>query len=332
MTKTIMKLENVSLTIDKLKALTKNDEESMVVFRDCQLDVDKITTYLDDVICGLQEVHSIIYNHKADKVYIENLKKCKDYYYNTGHLGWEADSFIDATYEMFDVTIQNAGEGMKSIFEEVFGEGFMDLFSTQDDSQHEFEQHIKGDLWNFIKEDDDTLYEAFLSAFADNLDELKQMLDDYTVKLVNVHKYVYGYNHSQFKTVYGDNIAMIKCCYFENRHKTDLLRNTDFMGAINFLDETIEKKLLSCESILKLVDILFEDEFEGLTDFDLELNGKTKHDYDELKDEYFDFHKSVEEFHLDLNDLLACGNYCIESKEYELLYQIAELFDKHVKL
>lgn len=310
-----MKLENVSLMIDKLKALTKNNEESMAVFRDCRLDVDEITTYVDDVIYGLQEVHSIIYNHKADKVYIDNLIKCKDYYYNKGYLEWEAANFIDATYELFDVVIQNAGEGMKPIVESVLGESFMDLFSTDDDTELKLKQYVEGDLWNFVQ--DEEQHEAFLEAFSNDIDGLEEMLNGYTVKLVNIHKYVYGYNDSQFNTVYSDNIAIIKCCYFENRHKTNFLKNTDFMGAINIIDEDITKNLASRDAILKLVKLLFEDEFEGLTDFKV--------------NEFNEFHQEVCNFYNELQDMLAHG-YNIDTPEFELLNKVDELFSRHVTL
>jgi len=325
-------IEKAILTIEQLNALAKNKDEAEIIFKECQLNIDQLETFVDDIIQGLREIHSIIYNHKADKVYIDNIIKCKDHYCNKGCLEWEADSFIDATYELFDVVIQNGGEGMEPIVESVLGESFMDLFSTSDDTELELKQCLEGDLWNFIDEEDDELYELFLSKFADDLDGLKQMLDEYTVKLVNIHKYMYGYDHSQFTTVYSDSITMIKCCYFENRHKTDLLRNTDFMGAINFLDETISKKFLSRESVLKLVDVLFEDEFEGLTDFDLNTGNNGNKDIVTLEDEYNDFYRQVNNFYDELHDLLACGGYHVESREHDLLYKVSELFDKHVEL
>lgn len=317
MTNTFTKLEAMSLTIDQLKAITKNNDESMEVFKNFDLDFDKVTTFVEDVIYGLQEVHSIIYNHRADKVYIDNLIKCKDYYYNKGYLEWEAANFIDATYELIDVVIQNAGEGMKPIVESVLGESFMDLFSTDDDTELELKQYVEGDLWNFIDEEDDELYELFLSKFADDLTSLQEILDEYTVKLVNIHEYVYGYDHSQFTTVYSDNIAMIKCCYFKNRHKTNFLKNTDFMGAINIIDEDITKNLASRDAILQLVKLLFEDEFEGLTDFEI--------------NEFNEFYQEVCNFYNELQDLLSHG-YGIDTPENEVLHKVDELFSKHVTL
>ncbi|GEM_PF-4294184 len=317
MTKTIMKLENVSLTIDKLKALTKNNEESMAVFRDCRLDVDEITTYVEDVIYGLQEVHSIIYNHKADKVYIDNLIKCKDYYYNKGYLEWGTANFIDATYELFDVVIQNAGEGMKPIAESVLGESFMDLFSTDTTVDVDLQREVSGELWNFIEEDADESHYLFLSKFNDDLISLRDLLDDYTVKLVDVHRYVYGYDNSMFSTVYGDNIAMIKHYYFKNRHKSNILKNSSFMTAIGFLHEAITNKIWSRESILELVNMLFEDEFEGLTDFKV--------------NEFNEFHQEVCNFYNELQDLLSHG-YGIDTPENEVLHKVDELFSKHVTL
>lgn len=140
-----MTLEKMSETIDILKAVTKNDAEAMKVFEDNDLDFEKVTIQVDDVIFGLKEVHSILYNHKADDIYLENLIKCKDHYYSKGHIEWEIDNFIEATECIFDVVIGNDDvDTIREIAESIFGESFIDLFSTQkfnENSKHTY--HLK---------------------------------------------------------------------------------------------------------------------------------------------------------------------------------------------
>lgn len=127
-----MTLEKMSETIDILKAVTNSENEAMGIFRHHDSDFDKLNTFVEDVLDGLKAVHSVLYNHEAEDIYLDNLIKCKDCFYKEGHEYWGDDNFIEATYQMFDIVMGNDNiDDIREIVETTLGESFMDLFSTQ---------------------------------------------------------------------------------------------------------------------------------------------------------------------------------------------------------
>ena len=60
-----------------------------------------------------------------------------------------------------------------------------------------------------------------------------------------------------------------------------------------------------------------------------EINGINK--YAELQDEYFSFHKQVDNFYDEIHEMFA-HEFDIDTPEHNLLNNIIELFKKHVEL
>lgn len=372
----------VNEVIDILKAVTIDTEEATSVFKSCNMDLDSLTNHIDDVVHGLKEVHQNLYEHNNEQINIENLTKCKDYYYETGLNELEEESFIEATHSLFDIYCGNDNMSyVKEIALATFGESFEDLFDMANEDEFDLESHVRSELWNFININDDELHEMYMTAFAHDLNYLKDMLDEHTLKLVKIHQYVYQYDDSKFTTISGDSIPILCELFYQNRHESDLLRNASFMGAIGILNDVIDKKILDRVVINNLIEVLFEnddsdefDYFKGLTDFDNDkhltddeikdidslierltqlkkgksitlhpvdslylseavnnITAKKIRKYDELEDQFNDFHREVTNFYDELQDLYAHG-YNIDTPEHDVLHIIDRLFDKHVKL
>lgn len=278
----------VNEVIDILKAITIDTEEATSVFKSCNMDLDSLTNHIDDVVHGLKEVHQNLYEHNNEQINIENLTKCKDYYYETGLNELEEESFIEATHSLFDIYCGNDNMSyVKEIALATFGESFEDLFDMANEDEFDLESHVRSELWNFININDDELHEMYMTAFAHDLNYLKNMLDEHTLKLVKIHQYVYQYDDSKYTTIYGDCIPILCELFYQNRHKSDLLHNASFMSAIGILNDVIENKILDCVVINNFIGDLFGnddsdefDYFKGLTDFD---NDKGLTD-DETKD------------------------------------------------
>lgn len=134
MTNTVT-LDKMSETIDILKAITNSENEAMSIFKHHDSDFDKLITFVDDVVDGLRAVHSVLYNHEAEDIYLDNLIKCKDYFYAEGHEHWGDDNIIEVSYQAHDIVtgILDVDDRIKEVIESSFSESFIDLFSTKED-------------------------------------------------------------------------------------------------------------------------------------------------------------------------------------------------------
>ncbi|MGE6513353.1 hypothetical protein [Lysinibacillus sphaericus] len=325
-------------TIDLSKLMTKDEWEALDVFKSNKMDENVVATVVYDVIDGIREVHQALYKHDTKKINNKNLKEIKDYYYEVGYKALEEDTFIEATYRIVDILCGNDDmDHVKEIALAAFGSSFTDLYTTK--------ATVRSEVSNFIY--DVKLINQYVNAFADldDLNYLLDMCDEYMLNLVKIHQYYYQYDDSQFTTISGDAIGILCESYYDNRCKVELLKRGEFMGAIDYLLELIDKEAKSRAEIIKLIDTLFDngeiddcDYFEGLTDFDCgdiatitndEIKGINK--YVALQDEYFNFHESVNQFSLKLDDMLASEDYYRES-DLDLLHKIQDLFDTHVEL
>lgn len=142
---TTLTINEMSKTIDILKAITNSENEAMDIFKFHDLDFDKVTTFVDDVVDGLRVVHSELYSHEAEDIFIVNLAKCKDHFYTVGHEYWGDDNFIEASYQAYDVVtgIMDVNDGIKENIEETFGESFIDLFTSNEDDDNKIRVNVE---------------------------------------------------------------------------------------------------------------------------------------------------------------------------------------------
>lgn len=366
MTKTFNAVEFIE-TIDLLKLITKDEYEALDVFKNNQMNELHVKIEVEDVIFGLCEFHQALYKHDTTKINNKNLKEIKEYYYAKGYQELEEDSFINGVNLMYDILCGNDDmEHVKEIALAAFGSSFTYLYTTK--------AMVRSELSNFIQ--DIKFINQYIKAFEelDDLNYLMTMCDEYTLRLLTIHQYYYNYNDSQLTTISGDAIGILCELYYDNRSKVDWLGRYEFMSAIDYLLEIIDKERKTRSEIINIIDTLFdsgEDDdcnyFEGLTDYAGQSNddidslidrlrqlkngksitltpddsfllndalllqqNKAEKDYDELKDEYFDFIDDVDKFRLELEDLCAHG-YNIDTPEQDLLHKISDLFDKNVK-
>lgn len=147
MTNTLNTLDKTSKTIEILKALTNSENEAISIFKNHDSDFDKLITFVDDVIDGLRVVYNELYNHEAEEISVENLAKCKDYFYSQGHEYWGDDNFIEASYQAYDVVtgIMDVNDGIKEAIEDAFGESFIDLFTSNEDGDNKIRVNVDMD-------------------------------------------------------------------------------------------------------------------------------------------------------------------------------------------
>ncbi|POZ56424.1 hypothetical protein LYSIN_01207 [Lysinibacillus sphaericus] len=131
---TTLTLDKMSETIDILKAITNSENEAMDIFKYHDSDINKLITFVDDVVDGLRAVYSVLYNHEAEDVCLVNLIKCKDYFYSVGHEHWGDDNFIEGSYQAYDIVtgILDVNDRIKEVVESSFSESFIDLFSSRE--------------------------------------------------------------------------------------------------------------------------------------------------------------------------------------------------------
>lgn len=278
MTKTI---EEQSKLVNVAKALTKDDNECLELMLSCNNgDFDSLATHVDDVVEAFVEINQKLYGHDDTEICLDCLTECKTHYYNEGFKEFadvDVDNFIDAIYFVYDVAFNdNPISVVTKLAEEVFGDKFIDVcHSTVDFTKAEpvddLEELIDVDALNeylgvFVQDDD--MYDRFREAFKDDLVGLQLMVNGYLNKLLDLHMYVYEYNFKHFTTINLNYISMSKENFFDNRHKT-LLKHTDFMGAIDILDEFSKKSIMDRDKIVELCEDLFEDEFLYITDYDV---------------------------------------------------------------
>jgi|GEM_PF-3820363 len=133
-TTNILTLDKMSNCINILKAITNSENEAISIFKYHDSDINKLITFIDDVVDGLRAVHSALYKHEAEDVCLVNLTKCKDYFYCEGHEHWGDDNFIEASYQAYDIVTGILDiDRIREVIESSFSESFIDLFSTKED-------------------------------------------------------------------------------------------------------------------------------------------------------------------------------------------------------
>ncbi|OCS82262.1 hypothetical protein [Caryophanon tenue] len=260
---TTLKLEEQLDGVCIIKALLKDDVEEVLSYvKRCDTDLNQMIAKSRSIIESLKELYEELYDTQAGELFVDRLDECKTYYYNKGSIAWESDlSFIDAIYWMCDATLYHSKKIVLDSCLTVFGNSFIDLFSSVEPDK----LSIKDQLSAFIY--DDELLQEFMTKLDE--DDLEDMVDELTDKMINVHKFYFGYGDDDFSSV---SIDAISCCcesFYENRHKLGMpFKSSGYMTMIKFLDEAIQKKFMTKQQIDEMLETLFDDEnFTYITDF-----------------------------------------------------------------